>query len=132
MAKNVLGKVPFPPLEKVETDFPLTSEQIQTLLETRPDGVSFCIRSTKGHKDRGGYFFHIVPGGDALSACQVFSFDKTHAATLPIAELTALVNHCAGLEFSEAAFQLCQTRINFRLDPVLEEEVPEEEEAGDV
>lgn len=127
MAKNVLGDVPFPPLVRVESDTPLKEAQIRALLEPRPEGVSFCVRSTTGHANRGGYFFHLMPGGDDLDKCQLFNFEKTYAATLDIAKLTALVNHCSGLQFDESSFQLCQTQINFRLDPEPEAEEPEDE-----
>ncbi|MBZ0212811.1 MAG: hypothetical protein K8H99_03325, partial [Nitrospirae bacterium] len=88
---------------------------------------SFCVRSATGHENRGGYFFHVLPGGDDLDNNQLHTFESISVATLDIATFTALVNHCSGLLFDEVSFQLCQTQINFTIDPAPDAEGPEEE-----
>lgn len=126
MAKNILDQVPFPPLVRINTSTPITETQMRDLLQNRPEGISFCVRRSDGVPLRGGYFFHVRPGGDDFSACGIFNFERLLAGTLAIEELTAFINHCSGLKFNDEAFALCQTQINFRLDPQPEEEEPAE------
>ena len=86
------------------------------LLSKNPRGVSLCVRSRTGHENRGGYFFHLLPDKE-LTGCTLFDFEKTAVIRLDLDQATALINHCSGLSFSEESFELCQTVINFRLDP---------------
>lgn len=116
MPRNVLGSLPFPPLVRLDTDEPIGQEALAQLLR-RSGGVSICVRSVEGHPQRGGYFFHILPGDETLEACEVFNFEQISVLSLSLERLTAFVNHCAGLAFDEQSFQLCQTVVNFRLDP---------------
>ena len=117
MAKRKLGKLPFPPLVKVSASEPLTVHQVHKLLADHPSGVSFCVRSGKGHRSRGGYFFHLKPIDEACSECEVYSFEKTLVAKLPLDMVTVFVNHCSGLAFDDWAFGFCQSVVNLRLDP---------------
>lgn len=117
MAKNEIGGLPFPPLVKLDTNDPIASETLAELLNQRVGGLSICVRSAEGHINRGGYFFHIRPKDRTLDECEILNFEKISVASLPLETLTAFVNHCAGLAFDEASFQLCQTVVNFRLDP---------------
>lgn len=117
MPKNELGGLPFPPLIKLDTSEPIASDTLTELLRPRLKGASICVRSADGHADRGGYFFHIRPKDDTLAECDIFNFEKIYVLSLPLVKVTAFVNHCAGLVFDEEAFQLCQTVVNFRLDP---------------
>ena len=125
MSKNVLGSLPFPPLVKLETDEPIKPKALEELLRRRLEGVSICVRSVEGHPQRGGYFFHIRPRDETLEACEVFNFERILVLSLSLEKISAFVNHCAGLAFDEESFQLCQTVVNFRLDP----EPPSEQDA---
>jgi len=117
MPKKVIDDLPFPPLIKFDTDDPLSPDVLAEQLRSRLEGASICVRSAEGHANRGGYFFHICAKEDTLTECDIFNFERLYVLSLPLAKLTAFVNHCAGLAFDEEAFQLCQTVVNFRLDP---------------
>ncbi len=117
MPKKELGGLPFPPLIKLDTNDPIEQNTLAEILQQRLEGVSICVRSAEGHANRGGYFFHIRPKDPTLDACDILNFERISVVSLPLAKLTAFINHCAGLTFDEESFQLCQTVINFRLDP---------------
>ena len=129
MPKKKFDGLPFPPLVKLDTSDPVMPDRLTELLKTRQDGASICIRSATGHPNRGGYFFHVRPHDDTLARWDIFNFEKIYVADLPLDKLTAFINHCSGLAFDEEAFQLCQTVINFRLDP---EPLGESEETGEL
>ncbi len=129
MPKMKFDGLPFPPLVKLDTDDPVKAEMLSELLKDRHSGASICVRSATGHINRGGYFFHVRPHDATLARWDIFNFEKIYVADLPLNELTTFINHCSGLAFDEAAFQLCQTVINFRLDP---EPLGEAEEAEDL
>lgn len=131
MPKKKLGRIPFPPLIKLDTNDPIKPETIIEILSSRLQGASICVRSTEGHSDRGGYFFHICPKNPAIGEYDLFNFESIYVATLPLSKLTALINHCAGLAFDEEAFQFCQTVVNFRLDPESkeDEDIKEDQDA---
>ncbi len=117
MPKKTLGNLPFPPMERVDTDTPIEPEALEAILLDRPNGVSICVRSLNGPEDRGGFFFHIRPKPDNQPAYELVNFEKLVAASFDVENLAVFMNHCSGLAFDEASFQLCQTTINFRLDP---------------
>ncbi len=117
MPKKVFDTLPFPPLVKLDTDDPIRQDTLVDILHQRLTGVSICVRSANGHQNRGGYFFHIRPTDDTLNECEILNFEKIFVARLPLANITTFINHCAGLAFDEDSFQLCQSVINFRLDP---------------
>lgn len=117
MARNEIGGLPFPPLIRIDTGDPITPEALHEVLRARLEGASFCVRSSEGHPNRGGYFFHVRPHEGKPDEYDIFSFEKVYALSLPMPKLAAFVNHCAGLAFDEDMFQLCQTVVNFRLDP---------------
>lgn len=117
MPKKELGDAPFPPVVRVDVATPVSLEQLSEILRERLDGVTICVRSATGHKDRGGYFFHLKPTDGSLESCKIYNFEKILVATLPLDKTTAFVNHCSGLAFDEESFLFCQTVVNFRLDP---------------
>lgn len=117
MPKKVFGDAPFPPVVRVDLSEPITIEQLSDLLRGKLDGVTICVRSTTGHENRGGFFFHLKPTDKTLGECEIFNFEKISVATLPLDKVTDFVNHCAGLAFDEWAYQFCQSVVNFRLDP---------------
>ncbi|WP_040483792.1 hypothetical protein [Lyngbya aestuarii] len=115
MAKKKFEGLPFPDLVKIDTDTPVSVSQISEILKNHPKGVSICVRSLDGHPDRGGYFFHFRSLD--RDQCQLYNFEKIPIEVLPIEQTILLINHCSGLEFSDWAFQFCQSVVNFRLDP---------------
>jgi hypothetical protein len=120
MAKKDIRNIPFPPLVTINTNEPLTVDKVIIILKSHLDGVSICIRSAEGHPDRGGYFFHIRAKDKTitpLTQCEIYNFEKISVSKLKLSELTDFINHCSGLQFSKTAFHLCQSVINFRLDP---------------
>jgi hypothetical protein len=117
MAKNKIGNIPFPPLVKIDVNEPLSVDEVTKILKSRDEGISICVRSQEGHPDRGGYFFHILPKDKNITLCEIYNFEKKSVITLTVNNLTDFINHCSGLQFSKTAFHLCQSVINFRLDP---------------
>ncbi|MEH2416345.1 hypothetical protein [Nostoc sp.] len=117
MPKKKFEDIPFPPVVSMDTDTPISIDQVSNILRERQKGASICIRSTHGHTNRGGYFFHVLPTDSHLSKCELYNFEKTLVATLPVEQITLFMNHCSGLEFNEWVFQFCQSVVNFRLDP---------------
>ncbi len=122
MPKNELDGLPFPPLVKVESSEPIKSDVLAEIIDQRPSGVSICVRSTEGHEERGGYFFHVRLKDATSNSYDIFNFEKISVLNLSLPHLTNFINHCAGLAFDEDSFQLCQTVVNFRLDPEPEPE----------
>lgn len=116
MAKKNLGKIPFPPLRIIVTDDPLTEEEVKKIL-AGDRSVSLCVRSVSGHAKRGGYFFHIRKKIGQDECFEVLNFEKISVLSLSMKQVIAFINHCAGLAFSEDMFKICQTVVNFRLDP---------------
>jgi hypothetical protein len=112
-----LPGLPFPPLALIDTDSPIELPTITELLDQRHQGVSLCVRSATGAQYRGGYFFHFRPIDSTMANFEVFNFEKISVVTLPVTGLLAFINHCSGLAFDQASFDLCQTTVNFRLDP---------------
>lgn len=117
MAKNEIGNIPFPPLVTIDVNEPLSVEQVVNILKSRPNGVSICVRSKEGHPNRGGYFFHFLPKDEEINECDIYNFEGIHVSTLTLSHLIDFINHCSGLQFSQASFNFCQSVINFRLDP---------------
>ncbi|MDZ8184232.1 MAG: hypothetical protein RMX96_05130 [Nostoc sp. ChiSLP02] len=117
MPKKKFADIPFPPVIIMDTDTPVSINQVSNILRERPKGASICIRSTQGHTNRGGYFFHILPIESDLSKCELYNFEKMLVATLPVEQIILFINHCSGLEFNDWVFQFCQSVVNFRLDP---------------
>ena len=117
MPKKAFAGLPFPPLEKINADTPIVEAAVAELLKRRPKGISICIRNPQGHRNRGGYFFHIAKSETHDNLFQVFDFEKTLVKEFELAPLTRFINHCTGLAFDEEMFNMCQREINFRLDP---------------
>ena len=120
--------LPFQPLAKVDTDAPIQEESLAELFKRRPEGVSICVRSGSGHVNRGGYFFHLAQGADKPELVTIFNFEGIPVTALDLKRVTAFVNHCSGLSFDQEIFELCQSVINFRLDPEKEPEQQQQQE----
>ena len=114
MAKNTIGKAPFPPVVLYDMKELFSLADLKKIGAARPRGVSICLRYPDGPKDRGGYFFHFKPTTDGRFS--IFDFESKHAADLSADELVAFINHCTGQKFDEASFNLCQTELNFLKD----------------
>ena len=126
--KKALQGLPFPPLRKIDTDEPITEERLVALLDATPAGVSVCVRSARGHEDRGGYFFHFRRVPSSTEAVEVLNFESLTALKFDQSSLTRFVNHGSGLRFDQEMFNLCQSVVNFRLDP---QQSPEQEEQAE-
>lgn len=117
MPKKKFEGIPFSPVVSIDTDTPIVEDQVVNIFKKYPKGVTLCIRSSEGHANRGGYFFHVLPVDDDLSKCELYNIEKTLVATLAVKYIILFINHCSGLDFNEWAFQFCQAVVNFRLDP---------------
>jgi hypothetical protein len=114
MAKNTIGKAPFPPVVTFDMKELFSITQLKKLAVERSKGVTICLRYPEGPKDRGGYFFHFVPTkADTFS---VYDFEKRHVTDLSAEQLVAFINHCTGQKFDEPSFILAQTELNFLKD----------------
>lgn len=117
MPKKKFENIPFHTVVRLDTNTPVSINQVKDILRNYPDGVSLCVRSAEGHPDRGGYFFHLLLTSNDLSQCELYNFEKTLVATLAVEQITLFINHCSGLDFNEWVLQFCQSVVNFRLDP---------------
>jgi hypothetical protein len=124
--KNSLEGLPFPPLQRLDTDTPVTEEQVSSLLDHSPKGVSVCVRSVTGHQNRGGYFFHFRVLATDPHRVEILNFERLVAASIEREKLARFINHCSGLQFDQEMFEVCQSVINFRLDPLKSPEKQEE------
>jgi hypothetical protein len=111
MPRNVIGSSPFP-LETLELDRPITLEDIRNKLGKRM-GVSLCVRSLKGHENRGGYFFHIEKD---KANYRILNFKKDVIGILSPEQLVRFVNHVSGRQFDEEMLLYCQAEVNFKQD----------------
>lgn len=112
---------------KINQDDPIKSDNINYILQERPDGVTLCVRSgaAEGANDnRGGYFFHVAPIRKSSGRYFITDFDAIPVRKLDgklidfdVQELCEFINHCTGVKFSEKYLALSQTEINFRSDP---------------
>lgn len=111
MPRNPLGHPPFP-LQTLELDRPITLDDILKKLLKSP-AVSLCIRSSAGHQNRGGYFFHIEK---ASPNYRIVDFKKNLIGILPPEKLVRFVNHVSGRRFDEEMLLYCQAIVNFKQD----------------
>ena len=111
MAKGKIGKAPFP-VQAIDLDGPLSAKRFNEIFD-EAKARTLCVRSAKGHPDRGGYFFHLerVSGG-----FRIYDFRKALVGTRTAEETVRLVNHVTGRCFDEEMFAYCQATINLRKD----------------
>ena len=105
-------------IRTVERDEPLTFADLSRVINSaKGGGVTLCLRSSNGHKDRGGYFFHIqvVAKEDKY---RIFDFEKNEVACLNGADLVSFVNHVSGRKFDPSVHKFCQQTVNLRLDQI--------------
>jgi hypothetical protein len=113
MPRNPLGKAPFP-LRMLDTDDPMAEKDLLSNLRSAGGSVTLCIRSVRGHSDRGGFFFNICVAEDGLY--QILDFKGSEIDRLPMESLVRLVNHVSGRKFDQDMWVYCQTVLNFRQD----------------
>lgn len=113
---NVIGNCPFPPVRLFDQDRNFTVDDLEELAAERPQGATLCIRYPNGHRNRGGYFFHILPPKKSNNKYELYELNKTLIAEFTPTTLVSLINHCTGRQFDEESFVLCQTDLNFRRD----------------
>ena len=97
----------------MDQDSAIESNQLQDALDTGSGSVSLLIRSEHGHKNRGGYYFHLRREVQALG---LYDFEKNKISNLTDEEAILLINHCSGRKFDEASFYVCQRVLNFRTE----------------
>ena len=116
MPRNVLGKLPFPPVILFDEDRAIALDDLIHIARIRPNGASVCIRYPRGPQKRGGYFFHFVPDSDQEAVFEVYDFEKRLVKQFDAESLVKFINHCTGRKFNEDSFNLCQTELNFLKD----------------
>lgn len=108
-----MAKQPRYPLIKVDTDEPLTEEQLLTLL-SKSNGITLCVRSRNGHINRGGHFFCIQRLENEKNLLE--SMEQEYIDTFPTPVLVRFINHACGLKFDRDMQLYCQNSLNFRMD----------------
>ncbi len=111
MPRNIIGKSPFP-VKTIETDQPLALDDITSKLG-KARGISLCVRTNSGHKNRGGYFFHIEKTDDDFC---IIDFEKNLIAKLTARQLVRFINHVSGRQFDTEMLTFCQNVVNFKQD----------------
>jgi hypothetical protein len=114
MARNFIGKPPFPPIRLFDEDRPFSTEDLALITNEHPQGVSICIRYPMGPNKRGGYFFHFQQTGSG--EVTLFDFEKKKVKVFTADELVRFMNHCTGRAFDARSFNLCQSELNFLQD----------------
>ena len=114
MPNFVLKEQPKYPLVSIETDTAIPELRISNLLKEK-QGITLCVRSKKGNKKRGGYFFCVEKIN--IDSFRLLTMESTVITdNINLNKLTKLVNHVSGLAFDEAMLLYCQNEINFRED----------------
>lgn len=111
MPRNVIGAAPYT-VRTLDLDRPITIADIAPLFAAAST-ISLCVRSSNGHEQRGGYFFHINRDGALYHICD---FEKSQVSTFDAAQLIRFINHVAGRQFDAEIFNHCQTVVNLRQD----------------
>ena len=113
MPRNFIGNRPFSNLVKIDQDDAVNLRQIANAIDAGGGETSILIRSAFGHKNRGGYFFHLKRSSEKI---KLYDFEKNIISVLSGEEALLLINHCCGRKFDEASFDICQQVLNFRSD----------------
>lgn len=113
MAKNIIGSLPYP-LHTIDTDLPITKKQLENIFKQYPS-VSLCIRSSTGHVNRGGYYFHLSFDRKD-NTIELYDIKKIQIDTLSLANAVAFINHASGREYNESMLRYCQSFVNFKQD----------------
>jgi len=116
MARNTIGAPPFPPVVIFDDGDLFTRQKLDSLLKTRRDGVSICLRYADGPPTRGGYFFHFGPSKNTRGMLTLYDFERRDVKDFDPDDLIRFINHCTGQQFDEDSFLLCQSELNFLQD----------------
>lgn len=114
MARNVLGTVPFPPIQLVDQDEPIRIDKLRRLLGSRSKGISICVRYASGPKKRGGYFFHLCCAKAPDGEWEIRDFTGRLVETVDIEFLCRFINHCTGRQFDQECFEFVTHSVNLR------------------
>lgn len=113
MPKYDLKKQPRFPLSTLDTDVPITEEQLLELLDQNT-GLTLCVRSRNGHVNRGGHFFCIQKQENGTILLE--TMEQEYVDTFPIQSMVRFINHACGLKFDSEMQLYCQNSLNFRTD----------------
>lgn len=93
----------------------VTAERLQQLTSSKPEGVSICLRDTRGDERGQGYLFHFRANQDgSVTLC---SYDGQDLLRLDGFEsLANVVRHAAGIEYDAEAWQACED-ISLKIAP---------------
>ena len=116
MPRKVLHTPPFPVLI-VDRDEPFDEAGLFALL-VHNEGRTLCVRSAAGHPNRGGYFFHVLPGPEAN---WLYDFEGRKVRLFDAPTLVRFMNHVCGRRFDSEMLALCQSEINLMQDETEEE-----------
>jgi len=107
-----LSHQPRYPLIKIDTNTPITTGQISTLLNEN-EGITLCVRQETGHPNRGGHFFciHLESGKVILE-----TIEQEYVDSFTIEDIVRFINHASGLQFDRNMQSYCQNSLNFRAD----------------
>lgn len=113
MARTVLNDPQYP-IVKIDTDTPLTSKQLHSLLSA--PGVTLLVRSSTGHPGRGGYYFQIEIGQGEyiLHPFDQKNSEDTFAVDFDL--LLRLINQMSGRKFDKEAMMYVRHNINMPID----------------
>lgn len=114
MPKFDLIQQPRFPLQIINTDAPITINQLQDLFVEHA-GIMLCVRSLTGHEQRGGYFF-CISYNQTDNQYELETVEGIHVARFLENEIVTFINHVSGLQFNNDMLLFCQNNINFRHD----------------
>lgn len=100
------------PLITVDTNEPITVDQISTILD-RNEGATLCVRQEDGHPNRGGHFFCIHLENETVL---LETMEQDYVDTFSLENLVRFINHASGLSFDRDMQLYCQNSLNFRDD----------------
>lgn len=109
-----LAQQPRFPLRNIDSDIPITFEQLLTSIGNE-QGITLCVRSCTGAQERGGYFFCIRYDRET-QAFHLETMEQVAVADFNDNRIIRFINHVAGLQFDGEMLDLCQNTINFRND----------------
>lgn len=109
-----LQQQPQYPLVTIDTDLPVSEEQVLNSLKGRT-GATLCIRSSQGHPKRGGYFF-CISKNETEHLINLETIEGVFIGTFSMSSLIRFINHASGRVFDEVMLSYCQQTVNFRVD----------------
>ena len=108
-----LQQQPHYPIKTIDTDEVIKSTQLTSLF-ANDEGITLCVRSEKGHENRGGYYFCILKQSEESYLLE--TIEGVEIDTFDLSTLVAFINHASGKKFNEELLDYCQNSINFRND----------------